>query len=556
MPVFNWPAPVGLNMAQTGIAVPEGDCIRLINFLPRQGYLEARKGTVGTLGGAAQPLGRITGSGNGFPVTVIAEHRNGSVVVGTDGSSASVNHTLYIVPAALTWTGNLAAAYTTSTAGTYYHHAYFDDRIVFTRAGLVPVDYDGTSITAMTVSGVTATDLDTALPFKGRMYYTTGNNKTVSGNFWYAAAGAYQGALTAFPAGDSFLRGGSVVLLVPLSIDGGNGPDDMLCVISDRGECLVYSGDDPGSATDWSLVGRFEVGRPLGGQCWAKVGSTTILATEHGPVDLQAVLSAGAGSRSAAISAKIARGVVTKWDNRQVDYDALMVHDASERAVYWFSRRKGKFDIRGSFPLISVMDTDTREWAQINGWGQGEFNLGVGGAANPNGGSQGDGGSSAAIVNGTLLLGNTLGRLYRASRVRSTDGADAKDTISADPTDVAHEILSGYSDFAQAGSFKQPSNVRVLIGGLDKDSADDVLLSGFVYFHPDWSDIQRRPFTSPWASSDVLLIGYPSRLSWFIAKGGMGRRLALHARVYNAGGSRWYGCDVDFSVAAETSGKR
>jgi hypothetical protein len=495
-------------------------------------------------------------------VQLIAQHPNGKVIVGVARTNATATHTLLELPSTLTWAGNVVSAYaaTPSTVDTYYYHAHFDQQLIFTRRGLNPVAFDGTTFTAMTITGPAApSDIDTGVSFKGRMYYVTG----ADGDIWYAGAGAFQGTLTSFPVGDNFLRGGVCQVLVPLTIDGGDGPDDMLCVISSNGEALVYAGDDPGSATDWALVGRFEIGRPCGKQCWAKIGSTTIVVTQHGPMDLQQVLSAGAGAMSAAISAKVDNGVMTRFDNRQTDYDAQLIFDADAKVLWWFSRRSAIGSVVGSFSLVSGMDTDTRQWFEVNGWSCSAWNVGVGGSATPTGGLQLEGASAAGLVNGKLALGSSLGRIHRPDAYRSAPGSVASDSVArqtdsiltADNIPVGHEFMTGYSSFADAGSTKTANSVRISQTAPDLDGTDTVLTDAYVFFVPNWDDVQRRPFSNPWTALDAIQAGYANRLRWYRIRTGSGRVLGMLYRTYNAGGCRYYGADVDFSVTDPTSGK-
>jgi hypothetical protein len=87
--------------------------------------------------------------------------------------------------------------------------------------------------------------------------------------------------MTIFPVGPFLRKGGAIVLIDSLSVDGGSGADDYLVMVSDRGEILVWQGIDP--ADDMSLVGVFATSKPLGLRCLKKVGTDLVYFSEAGP---------------------------------------------------------------------------------------------------------------------------------------------------------------------------------------------------------------------------------------------------------------------------------
>jgi len=124
---------------------------------------------------------------------------------------------------------------------------------------------------------------------------------------WYAAAGSYQGTLTQFNFGPFLTTGGSLVQMLNWTNDGGDGVDDYAVFVFSTGEVLVYQGDDPGNAAAWALIGRFQIGEPLGPRAHAKVGGTEIILTRDGYVDLSVALRDGRYSEQSAYSSKIIR---------------------------------------------------------------------------------------------------------------------------------------------------------------------------------------------------------------------------------------------------------
>jgi hypothetical protein len=76
--------------------------------------------------------------------------------------------------------------------------------------------------------------------------------------------------------------------------------------ITSEGEAVLYSGNDPSSASAWALVGVFSIGRPIGRRCIEKVGSELIVTTEDGAIPLSIFLPIDqVGARGKALSDSI-----------------------------------------------------------------------------------------------------------------------------------------------------------------------------------------------------------------------------------------------------------
>lgn len=95
--------------------------------------------------------------------------------------------------------------------------------------------------------------------FKSRSYWATGEEPA----FWYSEINALGGALTVFYIDQVAETGGNVIDIRSWTRDGGSGPDDFFVLFLDTGEIIVYQGSNPGDANDWSLVGRYKLGRVL-----------------------------------------------------------------------------------------------------------------------------------------------------------------------------------------------------------------------------------------------------------------------------------------------------
>lgn len=301
MPARAIPAPVGGWNARDSVdQMPETDAVRMVNIIPRAGYCETRKGFIRHatgLGGAVETLVSYRGAASEKMIAAA----NGQLWDVTSATPSSLKSLL------------------TNNRWQDTHHS---GRMILTNGADTPQVYDGATMADISVTGVTATTLWGCATFKGRVYYWAKNAQS----FWYPAAGAYQGALTQFTLAGQLSTGGSLIQMVTWTLDSGEGVDDLAVFIFSTGEVLVYQGDDPGSAAAWSLVGRFQIGEPLGIRAHAKVGGTEIILTRDGYVDLAAALKDGRYTEKSAYSHKIIRAAKTAAANyhTQFGWEAIL----------------------------------------------------------------------------------------------------------------------------------------------------------------------------------------------------------------------------------------
>lgn len=222
--------------------------------------------------------------------------------------------------------------------------------------------FDGTSMTPANFTGSPADFVSASMwavnSFKGRVYYWAENAQA----FWYAAAGSYQGALAKFDLSSQITRGGYIVQMVTWTLDSGSGIDDLAVFIFNTGEALVYSGSDPGDVNDWSLIGRFQIGEPLGPRAHAKTAGTEIILTRDGYIDLSAALKDGRYSEKSAYSAKIIRASKeapaqygTFWGWEAVLYPAGQMFIVN-------------IPTSDTSAIQHVRETSTGGWCEFSGW--------------------------------------------------------------------------------------------------------------------------------------------------------------------------------------------
>ena len=128
---------------------------------------------------------------------------------------------------------------------------------------------------------------------------------------WYAEnTGEVQGKLKQFDLQYVAKHGGELVAVANWTQDGGQGIDDLTVFITSEGECLVYSGTDPGNAGLWALKGSYIMSKPIGYKCVMQYQGDIVMISEDGYVPLSKALPIDkANASQIAFSDKI-RGLV------------------------------------------------------------------------------------------------------------------------------------------------------------------------------------------------------------------------------------------------------
>lgn len=157
--------------------------------------------------------------------------------------------------------------------------------------------YNGTIWATPSITGVASTELININVHKKRIWFV----QKESTKAWYLATDAISGAATSFELGSLFTLGGYLVAMGTWTRDGGLGPDDFAVFISSRGQCAVYQGTDPATATSWELVGVYDLPAPIGRRCFAKMGADLLLLTVAGVLKLNVALREGKEQLSASL---------------------------------------------------------------------------------------------------------------------------------------------------------------------------------------------------------------------------------------------------------------
>jgi len=123
--------------------------------------------------------------------------------------------------------------------------------------------------------------------YKSRIYF----GGWFSNSIWYGGVDAITSTLTEFALDSVFTRGNQVIRFVgPVVRAKQAAEDDLLAIISNRGEILIYQGDYPGSST-WGLVGRYSIPEPCGFRAFFYIGSNLHVLTRIGIISVRDLMS-------------------------------------------------------------------------------------------------------------------------------------------------------------------------------------------------------------------------------------------------------------------------
>lgn len=351
-PVFkatSIPAPVsGLNDRDSIADMPPTDAVILENFWPYPSYVGIRKGKTEHVTGFVNPVETLV---EYLPVTGVSE-----LFAASSGNIYDVTNAGALGAPVVTGNTNNRWQDTniTTPGGSFLYLVNgVDNPLLYDGATWTPI----TGVSTPAITGVTTADLVHVCVFKNRLFFTVSDSLELA----YLPVLSIGGAVSFLDLGSVFRTGGYIMAAYPWTIDAGNGADDHLVVISSNGEVAVYRGTDPSSATDWSLIGVFVLGKPIGRRCAIKYGGDLAVNTTEGVYPLGKGLLSASVDRRVALTDKIQNGIGQDansfFDNfgwqlcLYPDANMLIVNVPAQNASYQYAQ-----------------NTITGAWAKFTGW--------------------------------------------------------------------------------------------------------------------------------------------------------------------------------------------
>lgn len=277
---YAFPAPMkGLNLSEP---LPGGDpltALRLENLIPSELGVSLRAGYrrwVSNLGGEVRTLMPYKpASGD---QKLFAAAGDGEVYDVTVAEPSTVTPTPVLAIPGGTRLGDCSSTNFTTDAGVHV--------LAMVSHGAGYWVYNGTAWVAIAagtgpdqIDGVDPAVFSFVTIWKGRLWFIEAGTTRA----WYLPGGVYFGQAKAFDFGPFFKEGGSLAGLTNWTIDGGDGLDDQLVVISSEGDVLIYRGTDPDTAATFAQVGRWNIGRvPKGSRFFGQYGSDVAIVCEKG----------------------------------------------------------------------------------------------------------------------------------------------------------------------------------------------------------------------------------------------------------------------------------
>jgi len=148
--------------------------------------------------------------------------------------------------------------------------------------------YDGATgtIANSTFTGVTLADLINVSSYKNRLYFIEKD----TASFWYGGTNTVgSSALTQEDLSYVLRLGGFLVFAGSYTRQTSSASQDLFLVVTSEGEVLCYNGDDP---TNWEIVARFYIGKPLGYRAFIPINQDVWILTEQGIVPVSAMFQA------------------------------------------------------------------------------------------------------------------------------------------------------------------------------------------------------------------------------------------------------------------------
>ena len=251
--------------------------------------------------------------------------------------------------------------------------------------------YNGTTWTTINagstpnITGVDTADLSAVWKFKNRLFFI--EEGTLSA--WYLPVNSIAGAAAEFPLGGIFRQGGTLLFGVTWSLDAGDGLDDVCVFVTTEGEMAIYQGTDPSDANSFSLVGVYQIGRPLGKNAWFRAGGDIGIATDEGVVP---VSSAVRQDRAAVLANAISFPIEDLWretvsNSRGAGSFTMELWHSETMLVVGVPTGAGEENI------CLIANARTGAWARYTGWDA----------------------QAVAVFQDRLYIGGSAGRVYQAN---------------------------------------------------------------------------------------------------------------------------------------------
>jgi hypothetical protein len=269
-----------------------------------------------------------------------------------------------------TLTGAIGAALVSGLSNSRFEYTHIDTPagayLYAMNASDSPLLYNGstwqqvTGISApIAITGVTTSQLRNPWVWKNRLFAIQDGTLTA----WYLPIQSVGGAAQPLFLQSYFAKGGQLQAGFTVSITDASSTDDYVGFLSTMGELVMFRGTDPAFSGSFGMVGRFQMGRPVGRRPFFRLDGDTIIINEDGFMPVSAAMTAERDNPAAALSAKI-RPLINS------DVQTYGSNWGWQGIVYPTGNKLiiNTPEVSDSLSHQHVMSTTTKGWSRFTGW--------------------------------------------------------------------------------------------------------------------------------------------------------------------------------------------
>lgn len=290
-----------------------------------------------------------------------------------------------------------------------------------------PLIYDGAAwSTSPAITGVDPRALSYVWSHQRRIFFI----KQDSLSAYYLPVDSIGGAVVELPLGAIFPRGGSLLFGSSWSLETGAGLSEQCAFVTTEGEAAIFQGTDPSSASTWSKVGVYRIGKPLGPKAHIRAGGDLVIATDIGFVPLSQAIQR---DYSALSPSAVSYPIETAWN------EAAATRSARPWSCEVWPTKQMVLVAPPTIdepPQMFAANARTGAWAPYTGWN----------------------GTCLQLFGDRLFFGSTAGRIIEAE-VTGTDNGVAYTSVCVPQFDSLKTPLNLKTSLLMRATIKAPSEV-------------------------------------------------------------------------------------------------
>lgn len=229
-----------------------------------------------------------------------------------------------------------------------------------------PRNYNGSVWSTPTITGVTATTLESPILYAQRQFFIGKNTLKT----WYLPVDSIAGAANAVDIAPYATKGGYIVSHGTWTIDAGQGVDDHYVIMTSKGQVIVYQGIDPSNANSWSMVGVWDIGSPVGPRSLYKYAGDMLVVCQDGVIPMSAALQSSRVNPKVAITDKIQYAISEAITSYGANFGWQLLYVPTINQL-WLNVPVEAGQNQQQF----VMNTISGSWCNYSGWDANCFEL-------------------------------------------------------------------------------------------------------------------------------------------------------------------------------------